>query len=370
MPTVILLSAAMKTIVLHDYFATAEGGGKLCLVLAKGLNADLGYGFRKPCHPFFQEEFTNKVNDLNSYSIFPLWQQLKLSLAFSKKTQFIKSYSHVIYSGFYAPLAVQNHLNGCNILYCHTPPRFIYDQQDFYIRSMPAGSRFALRAFINYLRPRYEHAVSKMSLLITNSKNTQQRIQRYLKRDAVVIYPPCDTTLFNWRGQGNYYLSTARLDPLKRVELIVKAFLQVPDKRLIVTSGGPQFNLLKKMASKASNIEFTGWIDNERLTNLVGNAIATIYLPRDEDFGMSPVESMAAGKPVIGVSEGGLLETIIPGETGLLLDPALTIDAIRNAVNSLTPQRALEMRHSCEARAKCFDNTIFLQKVREVVLNI
>ena len=365
----ILAGAAVKPIVLHDYFAAAEGGGKLCLVLAQGLNADLGYGFRKPDHPFFQDQPTTSFqHDLAAYSIFPLWQQLKLSLAFSKQTQFLKNYTHAIYSGFYAPLAVRNHTEGCNILYCHTPPRFIYDQQEFYMRSLPAGLRFALRAFIDYLQPRYEQSIAQMDAVITNSKNTQQRIHRYLNKESIVIYPPCDTAGFVWRGQGNYYLSTARLDPLKRVELIVKAFLQMPDKRLIVASGGDQFQYLRKLAGHASNIEFTGWIDNERLTALVGNAIATIYLPKDEDFGMSPVESMAAGKPVIGVSEGGLLETIIAEETGLLLDSVLTIDAICNAVNVLNPQRALVMRYACEARAKHFDTAIFLQKMREIMI--
>ena len=73
---------------------------------------------------------------------------------------------------------------------------------------------------------------------------------------------------------------------------------------------------IKRIAKDAQNIEVQGWIDEERLSNLIGRCISTIYIPRDEDYGISPVESMAAGKPVIGVREGGVLETVVHGETG------------------------------------------------------
>jgi len=360
----------MKTIVLHDYFATAEGGGKLSLILAQGINADLGYGFRKSQHPFFQDEIVKNLQyNLNSYSILPLWRQLKLSLAFSSKTQFIKDYENVIYSGFYAPLAVKNHPYGSNIIYCHTPPRFIYDQHDFYINSLPVGMGFMLSHFVSYLRPIYEKAIDKMDIIITNSENTRQRIKHFLNKDSIVVHPPCDSNQFSWQGQGNYYLSTARLDPLKRVDLIIRAFLKMPHKNLIITSGGTEFRYLRKLAKHAPNIEFTGWVSNQKLANLVGNSIATIYLPKDEDFGMSPVESMAAGKPVIGVREGGLLETIISGKTGLLVNAMLSVDNICEAVDTLDPQMALGMRYACEAQAKLFDRENFLKKMRQVIFN-
>ncbi len=360
----------MKTIVLHDYFATAEGGGKLSLILAQGLNADLGYGFRKSPHPFFQDEtIKNLQYDLKANSIFPLWKQLKLSLAFSSNTQFLKNYENVIYSGFYAPLAVKNHPYGSNTIYCHTPPRFIYDQRDFYINSLPVGMGYILSFFVNYLQPIYERSIDEMDLIITNSENTKKRIKHFLNKDSIVVHPPCDSNQFSWQGQGNYYLSTARLDPLKRVDLVIKAFLKMPHKNLIVASGGTEFRHLRKLANHARNIEFTGWVSNQKLANLVGNSIATIYLPKDEDFGMSPVESMAAGKPVIGVREGGLLETVISGKTGLLVNAMLSVDNICEAVDTLDPQMALGMRYACEARAKLFDRENFLKKIRRVIFN-
>jgi len=99
---------------------------------------------------------------------------------------------------------------------------------------------------------------------------------------------------------------------------------------------------------------------------LIGKAIATIYIPIEEDFGMSPVESMAAGKPVIGVAEGGLLETVVNGETGVLIEN-VSVDAVVEAVFVMSKDKALTMRAACENRAQLFRTEVFLEKMREVV---
>ncbi|MCX5882479.1 MAG: glycosyltransferase, partial [Deltaproteobacteria bacterium] len=186
-------------------------------------------------------------------------------------------------------------------------------------------------------------------------------------RTAIVIHPPVDTERFCWMGQKDYYVSLARLENFKRVDLIVKAFRQMPEKKLEVTSSGSEMERLKRLASDAPNIHFTGWQTEAQLCRWIGNAIAAIYIPMDEDFGMSPVESMAAGKPVIGVAEGGLLETVVPNQTGILLKPPPTVDAIMAAVHDLTPKRALEMRSACETRARLFTREIFIEKMQRVI---
>jgi len=353
----------MRTIVLHDYFESLEGGGRLCSLLAQGLAMDLGYGFARPEHPFLNL-FHFKHYNLNAYSKIPLWRQLRLARAFTSQPTFLKNYDTVIYSGFYTPLAIHHHLVGRNILYCHTPPRFIYDQRSFYLNLLPLGLRPALQALIHYLQPRYEKAVGQMDTIIANSENVRKRIRHYLGKSATVIYPPCDTRHLQWLGQNNYYLSMGRLDPLKQVHLIVQAFLKMPQKKLLVMSGGPEFSKLRRLANGAKHIHFTDWVEETTLAQLLGNSIATLYLPKEEDFGMSPVESMAAGKPVIGIAQGGLLETLIPGETGILLPPPLTVEAICEAVEIMTPQTALRMREACEKQAQLFKTEIFFEKMR------
>ena len=151
------------------------------------------------------------------------------------------------------------------------------------------------------------------------------------------------------------------------MDVVIEAFRRMPDKRLIVVSGGSELAKLRRLAADANNIEFVGWVDDVLLQGLIGNAIATIYIPKDEDFGMSPVESMAAGKPVIGVAEGGLLETVVDGETGTLLRPNPDADDVIEAVQHLTAKRALQMRYACESRAALFSRDRFLSRMREVI---
>ena len=356
-----------RSIILHDYFESAEGGGRLCLVLACEFLTDLGYGFKVQNHPYFKSsQFAGKEYDLRSYTRLPIWRQYKLARAFQKKTLFLKEYDTVIYSGFYSPLAIRNHGHRQNIYYCHTPPRFIYDQRDFYLSLIPFWQRPILLGLIRYLRPFYEDAVSRMDTIITNSENVQLRIQKYLGIDSQIIHPPCETEKFNWLGQEDYYLSTARLDPLKRVDIVVKAFLDMPEKKLKVISGGPDMPKIKKLAQKAENIQVLGWVDERMLVELVGRCVATIYIPRDEDFGMAPIESMAAGKPVIGVAEGGLLETVVDGETGILIKAAPSPEDVMQAVQEITAKRAKDMREACERQAKLFDKDVFVNKIQEV----
>jgi glycosyltransferase involved in cell wall biosynthesis len=159
------------------------------------------------------------------------------------------------------------------------------------------------------------------------------RLKKYLDVESEVLYPPCDTEGFEWMGDGDYFLSTARLEPLKRVDLIVEAFKDMPNKKLIVASGGSQLESLEELADGAKNITFTGWVSDTELRRLVGNCTATIYIPKDEDFGISPVQSLAAGKPVIGVNEGGVVETVRETADGVLISTPPSAAKIRDAVS-------------------------------------
>ncbi len=124
---------------------------------------------------------------------------------------------------------------------------------------------------------------------------------------------------------------------------------------------------LEEMARDAANITFTGWVGEKELRRLMGGAIATIYIPIDEDFGMSPVESMAAGKPVIGVREGGLLETVVHGETGLFIEPGDLEEGVVDAVRRLDARTARTMRRACEERAQRFSLERFVREMRPLL---
>ena len=290
--------------------------------------------------------------------------------SFRRRASFVADYDWTIFSGSNAPVAVHHRPDGGNLYYCHTLPRFAYDLFDWYLTSLPAWQRPAFRLLASYVRREYENALTLMDHIIANSENVRNRLNHYLGLDAEVIHPPCDVYGYQWQGQEDFYLSTARLEPYKRVDRIIEAFRSMPDKKLVVASGGSDESRLKRLAQDADNIYFTGWVSEEELKRLVGTAIATIYVAKDEDFGMSPVESMAAGKPVIGNAEGGLLETVIHEETGILLPAYPEPSDIAEAVRNLTLKRAQDMRHACQERASQLSRERFLDNMTRAIERI
>lgn len=365
-------------IFLYDFLLVKGGAESLGMTLVDGLgHYDFCVAF---CHrTVFSETERKQLNliELTSFTRITGWQSIKTILAFKYKTRFLSAYQQVIYSGIYSPVAIKHHQQGNNIYYCHTPPRFVYDLKDYYLQQASGWQKPLLKLLGLYVKYQYEKSIAQMDIIIANSENVRQRIKQYLGCEARVIHPPIAVEQFNWIEQRDYYLSTARVEPYKRVELIVRAFMGLPDKELVIASAGSDLKRLKALARGYSNIRFTGWCTLEQIQKLIGSCLATIYIPRDEDFGMSPVESMAAGKPVIGVAEGGLLETIVHEETGLLIktDQIQTEKAepdeqlLIKAVNSMTAQKALTMRQACESRAQLFKTELFIEKMKNILSN-
>ncbi len=347
---------------LHDLFLIKGGGERLVHSLCQGLSSDLVAGSISDAS-FDLSDLSGEVIDLNGLSGVPGVKTWSLARAF-KRFHPQKAYEHAIYSGVASPLALRHIQAQKHLFYCHTPPRFVYDKFEHYSGQLSWPAKQALKWLNAWFKPQYEQAVRQMDVVLTNSEYVKKRIKNCLDLDAEVVYPPCDTSKFQWKGQGDYYVSLARLDGLKRVSAIVNAFKQMPDKKLIIASGGEQSAALKKAAAGFDNIQFTGWLNDEQLLDLLGGCIASLYVPEDEDFGMTPVESMAAGKPVICSDHGGPLESVVNGETGIYVGGDLVNEVIE-AVHLLSPQRAQGMRLACEARAAEFDTRLFIQKISQ-----
>ncbi len=347
--------------IVHDYLAVNGGAERLVLTLAKVLP---GWGLAvSGVYPDCSDSVRFSGVQVKDYGRWLLgWPRIiRALLVFVFPVVHLQGLQTVVYSGIYAPLAVWQQSNGLKILYCHSPPRFAFDRQDRYLRRCPLYLRPQLRLGIALYRRAYLRALAKMDLIITNSEHIRQHLKILTGFDSRVVHPPISTSKFIWQGQGDYYLSLGRLEPLKRVDRIVRAFKTLPDKKLVIISGGSQLRQLMVLAEEAPNIEFTNWVDDQQLIMWLGRAIATLYIPEDEDFGMSAVESMAAGKPVISVAEGGICESVVHEKTGLLLAPDPSPDAIAQAVQSLTAERAIAMRTACQQRALAFSTEQFIQ---------
>ena len=163
---------------------------------------------------------------------------------FRFRSQCLRDAEAVVYSGFYAPLAVHQQRGGRRIYYCHTIPRFAYDLYESTLAQFPRPLRPLYTLFVHWFRRRYETAIGHMDRILVNSENVRQRLLRHTGLDAEVVYPPVATEHFRPLGDEGYYLSTARLVPNKRVDVIVQAFVGMPERRLVVLSGAVSYTHL------------------------------------------------------------------------------------------------------------------------------
>ncbi|MCX6778898.1 MAG: glycosyltransferase [Candidatus Magasanikbacteria bacterium] len=204
-----------------------------------------------------------------------------------------------------------------HLSYCHTPTRYLWTDTHSYIEELNTNRfiKALLPSIISKLRMWDRMSAERVDHFWSNSENVRRRIQKFYKRDAEVIYPPVETTKFKIAEKpGNYFLTGGRLVPYKRFDLIIKVFNRL-GWPLKIFGAGPEEAKLKNMAK--SNIEFMGLVTDEEKAKLYAEAQAFIH-PQVEDFGITAVESMAAGRPVIALGQGGATETVIPGLSGLL----------------------------------------------------
>ena len=355
----------MSRYILLDSLQVAGGSERLVLDLVRGFpDYRLMVSRVFPQARILLQAGDPVVHRLGTWYTRPMGRIAEAIFCFRHRTAFLERAECVLYSGFYAPFAAERQRRGRRVHYCSTPPRFAYDMRQFYLDRLPPPARPAAVAFFEHIRRQYEASVARMDVVIANSENVRGRLRKFLGIESQVVNPPIDTERFRWIEPGDHFVSLARLTEYKRVELIVRAFMRMPQRKLVVASGGPQEAFLRKLAADARNIEFTGWMPEAALADIIGRARAAIYIPRDEDFGMSPVEAMSAGKPVIGVAEGGLLETVVDGETGFLMAAPPTVEAVLEAVDRMTANRARAMREACEARARLFSKALFLERMK------
>ncbi|MBP7823375.1 glycosyltransferase [Candidatus Gracilibacteria bacterium] len=372
-----------KTLVLHDTFLYRGGGERLVLMMANALGADIASGFFSSgsynlreqgfqgemislMPNFFLHEFTWLPKSL-AFVLKNGLRHFGLKWAFSVNTRNLaEGYDTVILSG--DCLSAVHNFKGKNILYyCHTIPRYLFDQKEEYEKKIPKIMLYTYQFMTSRFKRAYLRDLSQIENLLTNSSNTQKRIKNFTGRNAEILYPPVDTAFFKpgeSPEKGDYFLSFARLSSIKRVDRIVSAFQGMPDKKLIITYGknDPEKNKIQEMTQGYINIEMRESPSDTELRELIRGARATIYVPVDEDFGMSPVESMACGTPVIAVNDGGLKESIIDGKTGILINSRCMPEDITEAVKRMDTFGDISL--ACIQRGADFSLIKFEQQLR------
>jgi glycosyltransferase involved in cell wall biosynthesis len=226
-----------------------------------------------------------------------------------------------------------------HICYCHTPTRYLWSDTHQYISELKYNKYFKklISLVLNYIRIWDRLAADRVDTYVANSKFVVKRIKKYYKRDARVIYPPVEVNKYKIADiLSDYFLIGGRLSPYKRVDIVIEAFKELGLK-LKIFGDGIDMKRLKEIVGDNPNIEFLGRVDEQAKIDLFSHCQAFLY-PQEEDFGITAVEAMAAGRPVIAYRSGGATESVIENVTGVFFDEQ-TKESIIAGVNNFTKQR-------------------------------
>jgi len=250
-----------------------------------------------------------------------------------------------------------------HITYCHTPMRYAWDDCHKYLREFKYSklTKKFIPFAMNYIRMWDKISADRPDKYIANSEFVALRIKKYYNKNAFVINPPVSAgSFYVSKNTEDYYLMVGRALPYKRFDIIVKAFneLKLPLK---IIGKGPEMDKLKKYAN--SNIEFLGYLSDKETSNYYSKCKAFIF-PPEEDFGITPLEAMASGRPVIAFRGGGALETVVENKTGLFFDRQ-SPQSVINAVKKFDSRKfnPKEIRN----HALQFDKEIFKRKIKRFV---
>lgn len=357
----------MKVALVHDYLKEYGGAERVLSVLHEMFP-------EAPIYTLFFEsgspagENFKKVKKIQSwFSFVPLHAWLISPLRFliplmwmgfnfDKYDLIISSSSWAITKGF---------SNGKNreICYCHTPPRYLYGYETSRNWKKHWYIRFYATVVNHFMRLYDFKRAQKVTQFVANSREVQKRIEKFYRRESVIVSPPVDVEgVKGYEGvREKYFITGGRLEAAKRFDLIIKACnkLKVPLK---IFGRGSQEESLKKIAG--GNVEFLGPVSDEEKFRLIGGAKAFIVAGQDEDFGITPVEAMAAGTPVVAYKSGGYLESVVDGKTGVFFEE-YTSDSLGEAT-----KRVLKMKFkkdNLQKQAEKFSKEIFIKKMKEVI---
>jgi len=253
-----------------------------------------------------------------------------------------------------------------HICYCYTPIRYYWSGYHHYLRNPRYGFlnpviKLVMPYLANYLRVWDRCAADRVDLFVAISHHVARRIRKYYRREAEVIYPPVNTSWLRVSETvDDYFLLVGRLIPYKRADIVIEAFnkLGLPLK---VVGTGSELQSLKDAARP--NIEFLGRIPDRELAEIYPRCRALIF-PQEEDFGIVPLEAMAAGRPVIAYRGGGAVETVVDGETGVFFerqDAQSLMEAVRDFDAGRFDSRSLR-KH-----AEDFNASVFKQRISRFV---
>ena len=372
----------MKIAIFHNALDNIGGAELVDLILAKELNADI---FTTNIDKEKIEKMGFSTKNIYSIGRVPInapfrQEAIYWKFKFLNIEKSFKKYDFYIIAGDWAMSAAKN--NKPNFWYVYSPTREIWDLYEYTREKiLPHPILGTLNKYIFdlwvFLRRKINyHNAQKINHFIAISKNVQKRIKKYLKKDSTIIYPPTEIKKYKFKKHEDYWLSVNRLINHKRVELQLKAFSKMPNEKLIIVGSYEKSHHFKKYTNyiqkiKPKNVEIKSWISDKELTELYSKCKGFITTSKDEDYGLTVIEAMASGKPVIAPNEGGYKETITK-KTGILINN-INEDKIINSINKINKElkeNTLKYKFFCQNQARKFDTKIFIKNIKTEIKNI
>lgn len=359
-----------KIAIFHNYMDNIGGAEIVCLILARELNADI-YTTNIDEEKIKKMGFENILERIFSIGKVPVNPPFKQQIASWRfgRLNLGEKYDFYIIGGDWAMSGAIN--NKPNLWYVYSPIREIWDLYEYTREKMvPFHFRWIFDLWVKYNRSLNIKNIIHVNKIVSISDNVRKRVKGFLGRDSVVIYPPTETSKFHFNKNMDYWLSVNRLITQKRVELQLKAFERLTNENLIIVGSYEKARHFRKYAkyikeNKPKNVEVFSWVDFNKLKELYSNCKGFITTAIDEDYGMTPVEAMASGKPIIAPNEGGYKETIVNGKTGILIDN-LNVDKLVDSLVFLGRDNK-SYDKNCMKQAKKFDTKIFIKKIKKEI---
>ncbi len=313
----------MRIAIFHNYLDNIGGAEKVSLLFARELGADI-YTTNIDTEKIHRMGFDTK----NIFSIghvptnAPLRQEAT-AYHFRRLSLNHRYDMHIIAGDWAIGAALHNRPI---LWYVFSPARELWDlYEETRANTVPFLTRPLYDWWVQRNRAKNLSLLSHMDGIIATSETVQARIKKFFHYEAPIIYPPIDTSLYHNDGDHGYWLSVNRLIGHKRVDVQVEAFRQMPEEQLLIVGSYEQSLHFRKYASRIrhslpANIQIKSWIDDETLRKLYARCRGFITTSHNEDFGLTVLEAMASGKPVIASDEGGYRETVIDG-TGIRIAP-------------------------------------------------
>lgn len=252
-----------------------------------------------------------------------------------------------------------------HVCYCHSPMRYIWDHYHVYRESAGFLARLMMPLTSHYLRQWDAASAARVDVFVANSTHVANRINKYYRREAVVIHPPVAVEDFNKVDVAeleDFYLWAGELVSYKRPDILVEAFNQ-SKKKLVVIGDGPALKQLQSTAE--DNIQFLGKVDFDTLKWHFARCKALIF-PGEEDFGIIPVEVLASGRPVIGLAKGGLLDIVGDMKLGQLF-PDASVASLQHSIELFEQDDFADFQDACVERSRSFSKDIFVGEFSNVV---